>query len=154
MWKKKFLHWVRPRCNIIRPTCDRQSKCLKSPENNWKWWQIVTLPKLYIMTKILPKLLVYRYRECISFGNVFWKNKRFLLDEYVILIILTDDQKRVRVQTAKQLLEHIFNIQSKTICKYWYCYWWRTISSLFRTSKKNWKQNIANRGGANFFIRI
>lgn len=43
--------------------------------------------------------------------------------------ILTDDQKRVRVQTAK----HSQNSISK------HCYWRGNMGSLFRTSEKNWK---------------
>lgn len=43
------------------------------------------------------------------------------------------------------MLKIVSQIQSKTICKY--CYSWQNMGLVFRTSKKNWKQDMDNLHG-------
>lgn len=89
---------------------------------------------------ILPKLLTYR----ISIADAFQLRCSFKEQNVSVRWIphiLTDDQKRVRVGTAKQLPKMFVKL-NQSILKY--CSWWRTMGSLFLTSKKNQKQNMAN----------
>ena len=71
-----------------------------------------------ILFGILPKLLAYHYQENISFKSQLKVRK---ISARMIPHLLTDEQKRVRVQMAKQLLKQISKIQPKAISKH--CFW-------------------------------
>lgn len=110
------------KCSKIWPTCDfkRQAKCLKSDGR-------------YCKSCILLSRVNSILKRTLKVQKIF---ARWIPHK------LTDDQRRVRVQTINQLLKMFPKLNY--ICIYCNLILGTKHVSLLKTSKKSWKQTMAD----------